>query len=239
MIIYYPVTALVTLFANVLQNPQDARARSDIRLMHQVVSFLTSLAVDEETGGVKRMLDVCVEFERIAKIVLEKSDKESHSRRKRKNVMKEEEDFLPRQAPAMNTPPANSFTPKAQHTPAPSTGMTPLFNGDGSSTVSPNLSQNPLTPPSATTELGMLPEFVPRPGDFPNPFTEFSDMNQFGPGIGSPLNLGRLQNQFGMPDMWQNGMNFDQWDWNNIQDQTFAAAGVDGASLGVQNTGMP
>ena len=85
MIIYYPVSALMTLFTNVLQTPQDARVRSDLRLMHQVTSFLGTIAVDEETGGVHRMLRICAEFERIARTVVDKAERDAHSRRKRKN----------------------------------------------------------------------------------------------------------------------------------------------------------
>lgn len=87
MIIYFPVSALVTLFANILQNPQDTRARSDLKLMNLVVGFLSTLCSDEENGSngsIRRMLSVCSEFERIAKVVLDKADKESSSRRKRK-----------------------------------------------------------------------------------------------------------------------------------------------------------
>jgi hypothetical protein len=84
LIVYYPVSALVTLFANILQNPHDIRARSDIKLMNLVVSFLSMLTSDEENGSVRRMLGICAEFERIAKVVLDRSDKESSSRRKRK-----------------------------------------------------------------------------------------------------------------------------------------------------------
>lgn len=84
LILYYPVSALVTLFANILQNPQDSRTRSDLKLMNLVVSFLSTLCSDEANGSVRRMLNVCAEFERIAKVVLDKADKESHSRRKRK-----------------------------------------------------------------------------------------------------------------------------------------------------------
>jgi hypothetical protein len=78
------VSALVTLFANILQNPTDSRARTDLKLMNHVVTFLSSLCTNEQNGGVKRMLNVCSEFERIAKVVLDKADKEAHSRRKRK-----------------------------------------------------------------------------------------------------------------------------------------------------------
>lgn len=84
LVIYYPVSALVTLFANILQNPQDSRARSDLKLMNLVVSFLGLLCSDEENGSVRRMLSVCAEFERIAKVVLEKAEKENSTRRKRK-----------------------------------------------------------------------------------------------------------------------------------------------------------
>ncbi len=64
LILYFPVSSLVTLFANILQNPQDARARSDVRLMNQVVNFLSILSVVDEqggSGGVKRMLGVCAD----------------------------------------------------------------------------------------------------------------------------------------------------------------------------------
>ncbi|KAF2772983.1 hypothetical protein EJ03DRAFT_348038 [Teratosphaeria nubilosa] len=91
LILYYPVSALVTLFANILQNPQDARARSDLRLMASVVSFLTMLERDivEANGNVRRMLSVCAEFERIATIVLSKAEKDRMNNRgvsKRKAV---------------------------------------------------------------------------------------------------------------------------------------------------------
>ena len=84
MIIYFPVSALVTIFANVLQNPQDTRARSDLKLMNLVVNFLSMLCQDGENGSVMKMLSVCTEFERVAKLVLDKSEKDSSNRRKRK-----------------------------------------------------------------------------------------------------------------------------------------------------------
>lgn len=93
LILYYPVSALVTLFANILQNPQDARARGDLRLMSSVCSFLTMLERDatEPSGNVRRMLSVCSEFERIAKVVLDKAERELRGRGKRKAAEKERE----------------------------------------------------------------------------------------------------------------------------------------------------
>lgn len=86
LILYFPISALVTLFANILQNPLDARARSDIKLMNLVVNFLSMLATDESNGSVKRMLSVCAEFERIAKLVLDRAEKDSQAKRKRKSA---------------------------------------------------------------------------------------------------------------------------------------------------------
>jgi hypothetical protein len=115
MVLYYPVSALVTLFANILQNPQDSRARSDIKLMNHVVNFLGILAADDANSSVKRMLSVCTEFERIAKVVLDKAEKENHSRRKRKQQeSKDGEKNTPAAAP---TPAQTQLNPR---TPQPS-----------------------------------------------------------------------------------------------------------------------
>ena len=239
MIIYFPVSALVTIFANVLQNPQDARVRADIRLMHQVVSFLSVVAVDEETGGVKRMLDICQEFERIAKVVLEKSDKELHpGRRKRKNATKEDDDHVPRAAPERQTP-QSTHTPPMGATPTPSTGRTPGYtNGDAAShpmsaSRSPQtstggahfpspLQQQPAGPPvpppppqnPADALASMMPDFAPRPGHFPNPYGDATDMMQLG--IGTPAMAmamsGFPQDFSASQDVWNMPMNFE-WDW--------------------------
>lgn len=82
----------MTLFANILQNPQDARARGDLKLMSSVCSFLTMLERDivESNGNVKRMLSVCSEFERIARVVLDKAESEMRGGRgKRKPTERE------------------------------------------------------------------------------------------------------------------------------------------------------
>jgi hypothetical protein len=54
--------------------------------MNLVVGFLSLLSTDEENGSVRRMLNVCAEFERIAKVVLDSADREISSRRKRKKA---------------------------------------------------------------------------------------------------------------------------------------------------------
>ncbi|RYP64356.1 hypothetical protein DL771_008801 [Monosporascus sp. 5C6A] len=84
MALYFPVSALITLFGNILQNPLDPRAKSDTKLMNLVVTFLSTLGEEVETGGIRRMLSVCSEFEHIARVVIDKAEKES-SKRKRRN----------------------------------------------------------------------------------------------------------------------------------------------------------
>ncbi|KAI5290839.1 hypothetical protein KEM54_000294, partial [Ascosphaera aggregata] len=84
LILYFPISALVTLFAHILQNPHDARARADVKLMSTVVNFLSRLVTDESNGSVKRMLGVCTEFERIAKVVVDKAEREVQGKHKRK-----------------------------------------------------------------------------------------------------------------------------------------------------------
>jgi hypothetical protein len=76
-----------------LQNPQDARARSDLKLMSSVVSFLTMLErdVQESNSQVRRMLSVCSEFERIAKVVLDKAERDMRGRGKKKQAERERE----------------------------------------------------------------------------------------------------------------------------------------------------
>lgn len=40
LIIYYPISALITIFSNILMRPADPRARSDLELVNMVVTFL-------------------------------------------------------------------------------------------------------------------------------------------------------------------------------------------------------
>ncbi|KAF2125677.1 hypothetical protein P153DRAFT_369691 [Dothidotthia symphoricarpi CBS 119687] len=132
LIIYFPVTALVTLFANILQNPQDTRSRSDLKLMKLVVNFLNMLNDDQGSGSVRRMCSVCAEFERIAAIVLEKADREHASRRKRKQGDSEQDAQIEATAAELLSTNRNAHSsPQAATTPQnnnTSEGM--IFNPD-------------------------------------------------------------------------------------------------------------
>lgn len=136
MIIYFPVTALVTLFANILQNPADVRSRSDLKLMNLVVNFLSMLNLDEvRNGSVKRMLSVCSEFERIAKIVIDKTEKDTAARRKRKQGDSEQDAQTEATANEILTPAAYV----GGHSPAPSSNSNKATNNVGTGTPSRNI----------------------------------------------------------------------------------------------------
>lgn len=224
----------MTLFANILQNPQDARARTDVKLMNQVVNFLTSLMVTEEHSGVRRTLGVCSEFERIARVVLEKAEKESHSRRKRKN--KETKEVTPITAPALNTPPrARSPTSTAFTTPDPQLVFhNQNYDSSPFKSFSPRLPNNEIPnplefnspPPSAyptlldaNTKGQLSPAFSQKSNDLSHNQYASSDGQTYQPSDGpSPLsfnNMGSFDQPFVPQDLWQMPMTLE-WDWADM-----------------------
>jgi hypothetical protein len=225
LIIYYPVSALVTLFANILQNPQDTRARSDIKLMNLVVNFLSNLVSDESNGSVKRMLCICSEFERMAKVVLDKAEKESHSRRKRKiateNTSLDSQRDLPGDLPP--SPASLPPRPDAQQT-------TPLFSSIVSEPSDGNMFSPPIdglppvsdsTLPSSgedsTANLQRTPEFS---YDFHNVLSSTAvdqvifDGQQPYLNNGAAMSNTSFQQSFVPQDLWQMPMTIE-WDWSN------------------------
>lgn len=210
----------MTLFGNILQNPQDPRARSDVRLMNLVVSFLTMLGSEEENGGVKRMLGVCSEFERIAKVVLDKSEKDSSSRRKRKS----HDDPPP--VKLGQTPKQAIPSPQMPIKPPPP--QTPMGFQQGS----PNLPNPQLNGQAGFGRLSASPA----PGVW-MPDNNYNDGNDYiaaGAGVSpygdmqgylagnvnSPLNTNTFQQPFVPPDLWQMPMTLE-WDWADMTGGTY------------------
>ncbi|KAI9717736.1 MAG: hypothetical protein M1812_004465 [Candelaria pacifica] len=216
LIIYFPVSALVTLFANILQNPQDPRARSDVKLMNLVVSFLSTLSTDEENSSIKRMLGVCTEFERIAKLVLDRTDKESSSRRKRKSAA-DRADQSAQQGPTSMTA-RSPFSTNAAVPATPGNGLAPNLNGDMQNQPY-NASLNGFSPPSSG-EMSWMPGFGV--GEGSNPLSPprgvspgFMNMQQFPSDLGSPFNAESFQQPFVPQDLWQMPMTLE-WDWADM-----------------------
>ncbi|KAL9605287.1 MAG: hypothetical protein Q9179_001535 [Wetmoreana sp. 5 TL-2023] len=220
LILYFPVSALVTLFANILQNPQEPRARSDVRLMNQVVSFLSVLAVTEEQGGIKRMLGLCHEFERIAKVVLDRAEKESHSRRKRKSNRDSDE---PIKTPDHSFHQRTLLTPTSQIHQHPPNTFTPDFTGDlNNQPFNSNL--NVPFPGLADGDMSMPLDFsgmMNSPPNVPSAFVrdEFPQLANDG---GSPLDMGSFQQPFVPQDLWQIPQTVE-WDWADMGNNGYPA----------------
>lgn len=221
LVLYFPVTALVTLFGNVLQNPLDPRARSDTRLMNLVVTFLATLGQEAETGGVHRMLAVCSEFERIAKIVIEKAEKEQAAKKKRKNTNQ------------LDTPSSTATTQVAasKTTPRPSAETPSASNQEFTSSLSPRFNAKAnaeLKSGSPAASVGTVtshdPSHQESPGQWIEPFNEsdmpdfnnFSDLTGFGQPVPAmpPFANPMMQGQPMLPqDIWQVPSMALDWDW--------------------------
>ncbi|KAF1958507.1 hypothetical protein CC80DRAFT_31568 [Byssothecium circinans] len=232
LIIYFPVTALVTLFANVLQNPQDTRSRSDLKLMKLVVNFLSMLKNEQGNGSVKRMLNICAEFERIATIVLDKTDREHASRRKRKQGDSEQDaeieataNEILNQNRGAASPPNNATTPQNQ---PQEMIFNPDFHGFNEPfPFSPNFTHASLqssnsAPQYASPSMasGMIHNGLPMS-------TAGSEMN--GMGSINAMAMGTFDQAFNnVPaDLWKMPMTLE-WDW---ADMTGYSGYEDGISM--------
>ncbi|KAF2969377.1 hypothetical protein GQX73_g4217 [Xylaria multiplex] len=208
MALYFPVSALVTLFGNILQNPNDARARSDTRLMNLVVTFLSTLGQEAETGGVHRMLGVCAEFERIARAVIEKAEKDAASRKKRKpaDLHRHSRDntshsltstTTPRPSSSAATPTSNMYSSNGNSNPGVAQ-LSPKFNGEqnrqnnASAATTPNstshLNGNGYSPMNtAASSNGSAPRGGA--GGWPSEQFDPADMGSFAEltGFGQPM----------------------------------------------------
>lgn len=250
LILYFPVSALVTLFGNILQNPLDQRAKSDVRLMNLVVTFLSMLGQEAEQGGVHRMLGICSEFCRIAQRVIEKADREQTSRRKRKttdasgNGDGRNQSLSPNAAhTAKSTTPASS-THTPQHTGSTAT-TTPQSNVQD--TLSPEFAAargsyhnaaNKATPsgsPPSMDSMGWTQDFqVPQEMEFES----FEEMTGFGGDLQSPP----LPNAPGIPqpllpqDLFSLSMSLD-WNWVEMSGGAYPTV-ENGNFGGLENTGV-
>ncbi|ETN40371.1 uncharacterized protein HMPREF1541_04648 [Cyphellophora europaea CBS 101466] len=229
LIIYFPVSALVTIFANILQNPQDARARADIKLMDLVVNFLTNVVADEGSGSLKRMLSICAEFARIARIVIEKAEKDG-SRRKRKvnaDDLQRSGQSAMAQAQAQINGRARPNTPNKQQgtTGSRSGSISGQANGQSGS---PFNNQQAAAQDQNAFDAGRT--FFGTP-DFNSEYQDVLQPNNLSPNVDgsqqlpsstmSPLGMGgAFQQPFLPQDLWQMPMTFE-WDWADFSNTPY------------------
>jgi hypothetical protein len=211
LIIYFPVSALVTIFANILQNPQDARARADIKLMDLVVNFLNNVVADEGSGSLKRMLSICSEFARIARIVIDKAERDGSRRKRKVNA----DDLQKTGSNAMSMAQAQingrgrPFTPPKQQIqdPAPRARSVSHLNGSAPTNESP-------FNPQAAAHNAFDPSQFMGSNDFNPDYRDMNGQNGVSPTMDgsqqlpsstmSPLGMaGSFQQPFLPQDLWQ------------------------------------
>lgn len=251
MIMYFPVSALVTIFANILQNPQDIKARADIKLMDLVVGFLTNVIAEEgATSSFKRILTICSEFTRIARLVLDKAETEGFGKKRKMNAEQQQQQqqekqqtgqramaqaqaiardmrIAPSSPPRTRKPSSVGNSPKrlantTNHTPQPIAPAPPASN----------LAQQPLQ--SNQPILQPFSQPFSQLANYPNDYTTTSPLLttiESPPDFAIPspnltYNSNNLtdpdafQNPFVPQDMWQLPMTFE-WDlWQDFGGQT-------------------
>jgi len=243
LVIYFPVSALVTVFANILQNPQDARARSDCKLMDLVVNFMSNVVAEDGTGSFKRMFTVCSEFTRIARLCLDKAEKES-SKRKRK-VYPEEQQTLAAGQRAMAQAQA-----LAQNIARPGTPPRAKQRNSGSPLVNSTILDSVPSmngSPGRDRLLQPMVNVAPMPLPFtqadyknvmvtPGMTTAFPGGAMPAAGMSSGLHGSSFQQPFVPQDLWQMPMTFE-WDiWSNLNDQGYPS--FEGSDPIMNNNGM-
>lgn len=201
--------------------------------MNVVVNFLSTLVSDESNGSIKRMLGLCGEFERIAKVVLDKTEKESHARKKRKAAP---DDSAAQESNGQNP----QTSPSAK--PAKFPHNTPF---------SPSMFANPAAGASSPIDqkaFGNDPSMPPGSGissDFASNVHAMSGLGQDFQDILSPEQLtgvgfpdqafrptspmGPFQQPFVPQDLWQMPMTIE-WDWADMSTNfpVFEGAGPNG-----------
>ncbi|KAL8630922.1 hypothetical protein Q9189_003339 [Teloschistes chrysophthalmus] len=178
------------------------------------LNFLSLLAITEEQGGIKRMLGLCIEFERIAKVVLEKAEKETHSRRKRKS--NKEADQPSQAVNYMGQQPITLHTSTPQNPQHPSNPFSQgfasnpdleSFNSTLNGSFPPRDSGNTLAPLDFSSLMNA-------PAGFP-PSVSGDEFQQLVSDGGSSFNMGSFQQPFVPQDFWQMPQTLE-WDWADM-----------------------
>jgi hypothetical protein len=183
--------------------------------MNVVVNFLSTLVSDESNGSIKRMLGLCGEFERIAKVVLDKAEKESHSRKKRKNAPEgsaeqgEEDSSSPSAKRTQPPPTSAAFSPSVftKPTTAHSPGTARSFSG-------------PTMPPGIPTDLPSNVHSMPGLGQGFSDMLSPEHMASVGfpdqpPFSAASPGIAPFQQPFVPQDLWQMPMTIE-WDWADM-----------------------
>jgi hypothetical protein len=130
--------------------------------MNLVVTFLSTLGQEAETGGVHRMLGVCSEFEKIAKKIIDKAERDNALRRKRKNhdssattAKSQPPPPAPKPTATQSSKPAPAQSQSQSQTPRPmtSSSTTPHASHQTNGHLSPSMKSDHMTPERAYSPM--------------------------------------------------------------------------------------
>lgn len=182
--------------------------------MNVVVSFLSTLVSDESNGSIRRMLKLCDEFERIARVVLDKAENDTQSKKKRKAP---DEGQMPEHMPESGV---HHHTAQAANAGPTNPAFSPSLFPDNLGGA-PNLSDpNVAATTGLSSDLPSNVQAMPGLQDFqdmlsPNNLGSlgFADQHAFA-GTGThPMTS--FQQPFVPQDLWQMPMTIE-WDWADM-----------------------
>ena len=81
--IYYPLSAFLLLFANLLQNPQDSYIENDLKLMELVISFFTPSVVPLSPFSTPASIEMFCQLYKVAVKFVEKNKSRDTKKAKR------------------------------------------------------------------------------------------------------------------------------------------------------------
>ena len=81
---YYPLSASLTLFANLLQNPEDPNASDDLSLIQLVLDFLADVMTSDKSIAASRTYCIFQEVHRTAALHVNRTAAKSLPKEKRK-----------------------------------------------------------------------------------------------------------------------------------------------------------
>lgn len=87
MAVYYPLSASLALFANLVQNPEDPNAFEDLTLMQLVLMFLTDVMTFDKSIAAGRTFAIFQELHRTATAHVAKASAQSLPKERRKRSL--------------------------------------------------------------------------------------------------------------------------------------------------------
>lgn len=210
-LLYYLFLAAIIIFINILRNTRHPKSREDLRSLNMAVTFFTTLIPgDGVYNNAKFMANMCAVLERIAKMVIEKEERNLKSRKADRTLLSGKRSSVqnsPSSQPqdVADHPPGQNGQEATQiASPPESTSRIQISDTDG---LSPTNSSEHATPESSPDFGDFSQGNVPDCGPVP----ELAQAPQYVEQAAATLNYPSTtpdaypfsNNMFMSPDLWQ------------------------------------